>query len=173
MIAGAMGGITWLGATMIVVSDGHRGLALGLALVAGGLSGLAMTSGQAIAAAVLLAGGLSAAFLQLRRGRPGWIVMPPRSTPRLILAVVGGLLALWIGASGGGPVPAARFATLAVLFLAGARLIQGGDRGTALAAAAALALTVGGAAEGLLLPIAAALAAAGSGLIPAPVNGAG
>jgi hypothetical protein len=177
MTEGLMAGITWLGAAIIVVSDGRRGLTLGLAAVAGGLGGLALAQGRGITAAVILAGGLGAAVLQLRRGRPGWVVMPPGSTPRLILAVVGGLLALWIGATGGGPDAAPRFATLAVLFCAGARMIQGGDRGPALAAVAALALTIGAAGDssggGLLLPVAAALAAAGSGLIPAPVADAG
>lgn len=172
-----MAGITWLGAAIIVVSDGRRGLALGLGAVACGLSGLALTEGQTIAAAVILGGGLAAAVLQLRRGRPGWVVMPPDSTPRLILAVAGGLLALWIGAAGGGLHAAPRFATMAVLFLAGARMIQGRDRATALAATAAFALTIGAAGEssggGLLLPVAAALGAAASGLIPAPVTDAG
>ena len=177
MTGSVMAGITWLGAAIIVVSDGRRGLALGLGAVAGGLSGLALTEGQPIAAAVILASGLGAAALQLRRGRPGWVVMPPRSTPRLILAVAGGLLALWIGAAGGGSDATPRFATLAVLFLAGARMIQGHDRAAALAGAAALALTIGAAGEssggGFLLPVAAALAAAAFGLIPAPVTDAG
>ena len=176
MTESVMAGITWLGAAIIVVSDGRRGLALGLAAIAGGLAGLALAEGQTVVAAALLAGGLVAAVLHLRRGRPGWAVMPPRSTPRLLLAIVGGLLALWIGAAGGGSEAAPRFATLAVLFLVGPRLIQGSDRGTALAAVAALALMIGAAGESsadLLLPVAAALAAAASGLIPASVTDAG
>ena len=47
----------WLGAALIVLSEGRRGLALGMALVTMGFAVLALTSGQVEGAIALVAGG--------------------------------------------------------------------------------------------------------------------
>jgi len=100
----------------------------------------------------LLVGGAVAAAKRLRNGTPGWVLMPPGSTPRLVLCIAAALLALWLGAvvtSGSGA--SLRIAVLAVIGMTGVRVI--GDRqpdvvlsgvaGLALAAAAASSLASG------------------------------
>jgi hypothetical protein len=133
----------WLGAAMIVLADGRRALALGLALTAASFAALAWLGGDIGAAAALFAGGAVATVLRLRWGSEGWGLMPPGSTPRLILAVVAGVVALWIAASvttgAGAPL---RFATLAVLGLMGARVLGGRDPAVVLTAVAVMALAV-------------------------------
>ena len=135
--------IAWLGAAVIVLSDGRRGLALGLALIAIGFAAIAWLGGDGVAAVALLAGGAVSAAQRLRSGPGNWGMMPPGSTSRLILTLVAGLLALWIAASvtvgAGAPI---RFATLAVLSLMGARALQGQDPAVVLTAAAGLALAI-------------------------------
>jgi hypothetical protein len=115
--------------------------------------------------------------LHVRRGAPGWSVMPAGSTPRVILAAVGGLIALWIGASSGTIDTAFRVASFAVILLMGARLVQGGEQGVTLAAVAALALAVGSASTqesgGTLIPLVAATAAGACALIPTAVADGG
>ena len=136
----------WAGAATIVLSDGRRGLALGLALIAGGLAAVAWGSGDWLGGSLLLAGGAASAVLRLRSGRPGWGFMPPGSTPRLILASVGGLVALWIAASvtTGADAPL-RFASLVVIGMMGARALEGKDSAASLTSAAGLALALGAA----------------------------
>ncbi|HEV2035869.1 MAG TPA: hypothetical protein VGU71_17030 [Candidatus Dormibacteraeota bacterium] len=133
----------WLGAAMIVLADGRRALALGLALTAAAFAVLAWVGGDMRAAAALFAGGAVSAVLRLRSGSEGWGLMPPGSTPRLILAIVAGVVALWIAASvttgAGAPL---RFATLAVLGLMGARVLGGRDPAVVLTAVAGMALAV-------------------------------
>jgi hypothetical protein len=135
--------VAWLGAATIVLADGRRAFALGLALIATSFAALALVGGDILAAAALFAGGAIAAVLRLRSGSDGWGLMPPGSTPRLILAIVAGFGALWIAASvtsgAGAPL---RFATLAVLGLMGARLLEGRDPAVVLTAVAAMALAV-------------------------------
>lgn len=162
----------WLGAAMIVLSDGRRGLALGLALIAVAFAVLVWVGGDMLAAAALFAGGAVAAAQRLRSGGDGWGVMPPGSTPRLILVIVAGVLALWIAASvttgTGAPL---RFTTLAVLGLLGARVLGGRDPAVVLTAAAGVALALAmatGLAEtppGPAPYIAAALIAAGASVL--------
>ena len=168
-----MAGVTWVGAALMVVSDGRRSQALGLALVGIGLGGIVWNEGPQVAALLLAAGTILAALLHLRRGEPGWKIMPAGSTPRLILAVVGGLISLWIGASGGPTDAPFRVAIFAVILLMGARIVQGGKYSVALAAVAALAVAVGSAStaesSGVLIPIVAAIAAGASALVPAQV----
>ena len=165
---------------MIVLADGRRGLALGLALIAVAFAALAWSGGDTLAAAALFAGGVIAAVQRLRSGVDGWGLMPPGSTPRLILVIVAGVLALWIAASVttgvGAPM---RFATLAVLGLMGARALEGRDPAVVLTAVAGMALAVAMAAAlaptppGLALYVAAALIAAGaSALHVAETHGA-
>ena len=162
----------WLGAAIIVLSDGRRGLALGLGLMAVAFAALAWAGGDRLAAAATLAGGGVAAVLRLRSGIDGWGLMPPGSTPRLILVIVAGFLALWISASittgAGAPL---RFATLAVLGLTGARLLEGRDTAAVLTAVAGMALALAMAAglaataPGLAPYVAAALIAAGTSVV--------
>jgi hypothetical protein len=135
--------MAWLGAATIVLSDGRRGLALGLALIAIAFAALAWMGGDIGAAAALLAGGAAAVYQRLRSGRDDWGVMPPGSTPRLVLVIAAGFLALWFAASvttgGGAPL---RFAAPVVLGLMGARVLEGRDSAIVVTAAAGMALAV-------------------------------
>jgi hypothetical protein len=165
----------WLGGSIVMFSDGRRGLALGVAVAAAGLGVLALSAGHGAAGAALLAGGGIAAVLCLRGTPEGWGVMPAGSTPRLILCIVTGLLALWIAAviTSGGDT-GLRFAVPAVIGLAGLRVLLGAHQAAATAAASVTALALG---AGTMLaadatPIAAcaiaALVAAGLQTIPRP-----
>jgi hypothetical protein len=133
----------WLGAAMIVLSDGRRGLALGLGLTTAAFAMLVWVGGQPLAAVALLLGGAVAVVRGLQVGRQGWAMMPPRSTPRLVLAIAGGLLALWISTSvmtgSGAPL---RFAALSVLAMMGARILAEMEPAALLTALAALAMAV-------------------------------
>jgi hypothetical protein len=163
----------WLGAAIIVLADGRRGLALGLAVMAAGLAGVALAAGQQPTAVALLAGGITAAALRYRTGPEGWGLMQPGSTPRIILTIVIGLVALYITASlSNGDGAAIRFASLAAIALAGARLLQGLERAAALTAAAALVLALGagsllGPSGSLPAAVVAALITAGASALPA------
>jgi hypothetical protein len=152
----------WLGGAIIVLADGRRGLALGVAVMAAGLAGVAFAAEQRLTGGAILAGGVVAAGLRLRSGPDGWGLMQPGSTPRIILTVVIGLVALYFAASlSPGDGAAARFAPLASIALAGARLLQGTERAAALTAASALALALGaGAMLGLSDSLPAAVIAA-------------
>jgi hypothetical protein len=137
--------VAWLGATVIVLSDGRRGLALGLALTTIAFAVLAwLVGGSALAAVALLLGGAAAAAQRLRIGREGWGLMPPGSTPRLVLSIAGGFVALWISTSVmTGPGAPLRFAALSVLGLMGARVLTTtGHTDALLTALAAFALSV-------------------------------
>ena len=83
----------WAGAALIVLSDGRRGLALGLALIAPGFAVLALVAGESLAAVAILLGGAFAAVQRLRTGPDVWGLMPSGSTSRLLLSIAGGLLA--------------------------------------------------------------------------------
>jgi hypothetical protein len=134
----------WLGAAVIVLSDGRRGLALGLAMTTVAFTVLAWGDGQRLGAVALLLGGAIATIQRLRTGRDEWGMMPPGSTPRLVLAIAGGLLALWTVTSVmTGPGAPLRFAGLSVIGLMASRVVTGSDTGTVLTAVAALALSVG------------------------------
>jgi hypothetical protein len=167
-VAGAVAG--WLGATLLVVADGRRGLAAGLLVLTAGLALAAAAAGEAPAGVAALAvGGVAAAGLRLRGGRPGWGLLPPGSTPRLvgaIAALIGAALVAGFGV--GSPPGAARLGALAVVALAGGRVLTVDQRWSALGAASALAVALGtlgalgGATTALL---AAAVVAAGLGAI--------
>ncbi len=147
MVEGAGSFLAWLGASLVVLSDGRRGLALGVFLAGGGIALVALSSAGPAGALALAVGGLVAAAGRLVSGRPGWAIMPAGSTPRLVLCLAGGIAALWIGlgvTSGDGA--SLRFAVLATVGLAGARALGSADTPTVLTAAAVLALAVGGAA---------------------------
>lgn len=133
----------WLGAAMIVLSEGRRGLALGMGLVTVGFAGLALLAGQVEAAAALATGGGIAVFHRLRTGADTWGVMPSGSTARLVLAGAVGLLALWISTSVmTGPGASVRFAAVSVLGLTAARILTPSEPPAVLTALAALALAV-------------------------------
>lgn len=170
----------WLGAALIVLSDGRRGLALGLAVTTLGFAVLAWVDAGRIAAAAVLIGGAVAAVQRLRIGRDVWGVMPTGSTPRLVLSIGGGFLALWVATSVmNGPGAQVRFAALSVLGLMGARVMTASAPDAVLAALAALALSVAiasgvaGGGAGPSLYIAAALIASGVSFVNVAVkNGA-
>ncbi|HEX7198730.1 MAG TPA: hypothetical protein VF213_04615 [Dongiaceae bacterium] len=142
----AAGLAAWAGAAVIVLADGRRGLATGVGLVAVGFAALAWTAGLWLEGAILLVGGAVSVFELVRTGPKEWGLMPPGSTPRLILAVVAGILSLWVAASvATGPGAPLRFASLAVLGLMAGRLLQSQTATALLTAAAALALALAGA----------------------------
>jgi hypothetical protein len=166
---------TWCGAAVIVLSDGRRAMALGTALIAIGLAGVTLADGGGwLVVAALVLGGTAAAGLRLRSGRPGWGFMPPGSTPRLILSIAGGLVALWLATIVmSGPDPALRYAALVVLSFMAARLLESSEPSIAITAAVCIALALGAAsalapgAESLIPCMLAALIAAGASLLPA------
>jgi hypothetical protein len=168
--------LAWLGVSIIVLADGRRGLAVGLAIAAAGLAAIAWHDSDGVAALIVLAGGEAAALLRYRAGPEGWALMPPGSTPRLVLCVAGGLVALWFAASVTiGPDGATRFAALGVIGLSGARIVSSRERSSALTAVATLALAtavathLGAGSPGLLPYVIAALIAVGLWLLPARV----
>ena len=121
MIGAVSALVAWLGVSIIVLADGRRGLAVGLGTASAGLAAIAWHDGDGAAALVVLAGGVAAALLRARTGPEGWALMPPGSTPRLLLCVAGGLVALWFAASVTiGPDGATRFAALSVIGMSGA-----------------------------------------------------
>jgi hypothetical protein len=169
----------WLGASVIVLSDGRRGLALGLAVTTVAFTVLAWMDREQLGAVALLLGGGVACIQRLRTGHDVWGVMPPGSTARLVLSIGGGLLALWIATSVmTGPGAPLRFAAISVLALMTARVLGPADRATLLTALAALAMSVALAAgiadtrPGPAPYIAAALLAAGISVVRVESNAA-
>lgn len=143
MIEGAAAFVAWLGASLVVLSEGRRGLSAGVAVAAAGLAGVAFEAAGPLAAASLLAGGLLAAALRWRSGPPGWNVMPPGSTGWLILCIASAIFGLWIAAAvmtgqGGG----LRFAALVIVVMMGSRLLSGRGGAATLSAAATIALAI-------------------------------
>jgi hypothetical protein len=135
--------IAWMGASLIVLADGRRGLALGAALATAGISVIAFSTAGPIAGA-LAVGGALAALGRLRSGPAGWRIMPPGSTPRLVLCIAAGLLALWVGAAvTTGPGSPLRFTVLLVAGLTGARVLGSEERSVLLTATSVLALAIG------------------------------
>jgi hypothetical protein len=143
-VAEAAGGfLAWLGASFVVLSDGRRGLALGTFLAAAGIALVSFSTAGALGSTALALGGVVAGAGRLRSGRPGWAIMPAGSTPRLVLCVAGGLLALWVGLSVmTGDDGGLRFAVMSVIGLAGARALGSDDNAALLASAALVALAV-------------------------------
>ena len=167
----------WLGAAVIVLSDGRRGLALGLATITAAFTVLAWLGGEHFAASTLLLGGAVACVQRMRTGPDVWGVMPPGSTARLVLSIGGGLLALWIATSVmTGPGAPLRFAALSVLGLMVARVLGQAERTAVLTALAALALSlamaagIADASPGPAPYIVAALIAAGTSLVRLEAN---
>jgi len=136
--------LAWLGVSLLTLSEGRRGLALGLALAGLGLAAGAVAAGRdPLAAAILAAGGAGAAAGRLRGGG-GWGLLPPGSTPRLIAAIVLPVVAALVaGPVVETPAGAALLGALVVALGATGHLLTVARRGRALAAAAALALALG------------------------------
>jgi hypothetical protein len=135
--------VAWLGAALLVLSEGRRSLALGMALITVGFAVLAQSGGGALAASAMLAGGGIAAGRRFRSGPDVWGFMPSGSTARVVLAAAIGLLALWISTSvTTGPGASIRFAALSVLGLMAARVLTPSEPPAVLTALAALALSV-------------------------------
>lgn len=146
VIEATAAGLAWLGASILVLADGRRGLALGLALLTVAFTVLAVANGLPVGGAAVAGGGGMASWLCWRSGTPGWGIMPAGSTPRVVLCVGAGLLALWVAAAViNGPGAPLRFAVLVVLGLAGARILGAGEISVALVGIAALALALGAA----------------------------
>jgi len=137
--------LAWLGTAIVAVSDGRRGFALGLSLTGIGLAGVALLAGDPPAAVALLAsGGLGAAAFRLRDGPSGWGILPPGSTPRIILSLLALAAGAFVGVSlTGGPGALGRVAPLAVCGLGIARLVSADRRVAAVAAASAMSLGLG------------------------------
>jgi hypothetical protein len=153
----------WLGASALVLADGRRGHALGLALIAIALAVLTWPAGMAFGAIAIAAGGLAGAVRCWRSGPSTWGIMPPGSTPRLVMCIASGLLAVWLALSvTTGAGASLRFAVLVVLGLMGGRILMSREALTVMTAVAAFALALG-AAPGL--------AAGSPGPVPAIVAG--
>lgn len=165
--------VVWLGSSLVVLGDGRRGLALGVAVAASGLAMLAWQTAGPAPAAALAVGGVLAAVGRLRSGAAGWQVMPAGSTPRIVLCIAVALLTLWVAlAITSGPGAGLRFAVIVSMGLAAARVLWSDEPPVELAAAAVLALAVGAAsAVGSGSPdvwpfVAGAIVSAGVGWIP-------
>lgn len=164
---------SWLGASIIVLADGRRALALGLALVAGGLGALAWPGAGPVPALALLVGGAVCAIRLLATGPQDWAMMPAGSTPRLILTIVAAVIGLWFALSvTTGSDASFRFAELAVIILLGARTLHASGNDVLLASVGGLALAAG-AASGFASPslgpapyIVAAVVAGTTALLP-------
>ncbi len=155
--------VAWLGAALVVLADGRRGLALGLSLLTIGLAVLTWPAGMAVGSVAVGVGGVIAAIQCWRSGPAGWGIMPAGSTPRLILCIASGLLAFWLAASvTTGPAGSLRFTFIVVPGLMGARILMSRDVPIVLTAVAAMALA---------LAAASGLAAESPGPIPAIVGG--
>jgi hypothetical protein len=137
--AAAVGG---LGGAMLVLAEGRRALATGLLLVAAGL--VAELNGLPAGQAAVGVAGLGAAALRLRSGRPGWDMIPPGSTPRVLLTFVTAIVGAFVAGSmlqRPGTIPM-RAALVVIGTLAAARLLSTQRRDAALAAGAALCLVL-------------------------------
>ena len=155
--------VAWLGAAIVVLADGRRGLALGLALLTITLAVLTWPAGMAVGSVAIGVGGLIAAVQCWRSGPAEWGIMPAGSTPRLILCIGSGLLAFWLAASvTTGPDASLRFAVLVVPGLMGARILMSRDVPVVLAGIAGLALA---------LAAGAGIATGSPGPVPAIVGG--
>ena len=135
--------IALLGMSLVVLADGRRGLALGVALAAAGLAVIVSQGVGPVGAGALGVGGAAATARRLTDGPGGWRVMPPGSTPRLVLCVAAAILALWIAFSvttGGGA--ALRFAVMTTLGLSVARVLSSDEPSILLTALAVIALGI-------------------------------
>jgi len=147
LIDPAAGIAVWLGVSMLVVADGRRAIAAGVALATLGMSVLTLVTAGPLAAAALAAGGGVAAARRFASGPAGWDILPSGSTPRLVLCIATAIVAFWIAAGlTEGPVASLRFAVMVAVALAAARALWTNDESVLLTAVAVLALAVASAA---------------------------
>jgi hypothetical protein len=172
-VSAAAAFIAWVGAALLVLSEGRRALALAMALITVGFAVLALAGVGPLAASAILVGGGFAAGRRLRSGPDVWGVMPTGSTARVVLAVAVGLVALWISTSvTTGPGAPLRFAALSVLGLMAARMLTPSEPPAVVTALAAIALSVAASAgvaatsPGPAVYVLAAMVAVGISLIP-------
>lgn len=133
--------MVWLGASLVVVADGRRGLAAGTVLSALGLAALALVTAGPFAAAAIAAGGLVAGARRAVSGPAGWEILAPGSTPRLVLCIATALVAFWIaGAVTSGPVASLRFALMTGITLSAARVLSTAEPAAQVSAVAIVAL---------------------------------
>ncbi|MDQ6748529.1 MAG: hypothetical protein M3010_10570 [Candidatus Dormibacteraeota bacterium] len=147
-ILGLLGiSLSWLGAGLFVLSDGRRGIAAGIFIAAVGLGLTQEADQRPLAGLIVTAGGVLGALAALGgEDRPGWGVLPAGSTSRIVLSVVLGAAALWLG-SGLLTVPGGwqvRAAASIVMALAGARALVGTQISVAMGAASLVVLAAGG-----------------------------
>ena len=143
MVEAGAGIVAWLGASLVVLGDGRRGLAAGIALAAAGLGAIAWVDAGPIAAAAIAVGGSVATAGRLRTGAAGWRIMPPGSTPRLVLCIAVGLVGLWLAfAITTGAGAGTRFAALTCLVLPPARILWSDETPVQITATGVLALAV-------------------------------
>src|SRR5438477_2880206 len=159
--------------SLIVLADGRRSLALGAALATAGVALVVFQGAGLIDAGALALGGAVMFVRRLSNGPGGWQLMPPGSTPRLVLCIAGGLVALRIAFSvTTGAGAALRFAVMTVIGLAGAKVLATDEPSGVLTAVGPLALAIaaiggmGDAWQGPWPYVAAALVAAGTGWVP-------
>lgn len=133
----------WLGASLVVVADGRRGLAAGIALSTLGLAVLALITVGAGAAAAIAVGGAVAAGRRSVSGPAGWEILAPGSTPRLVLCIAAALIAFWVAdAVTTGPVASLRFAVITGIALSAVRVLSTSEPSAQLSAVAIVALCV-------------------------------
>lgn len=154
--------LVWFGAALVVLGDGRRGLALGLALLGTGFGVLEWASGQPVGAVAIVAGGLVGSARCWGSGAT-WGLMPAGSTPRLVLCVASALVASWVAAAvttgAGGQL---RFAVLVALGLTVARVLESRENAVVLTSVACFALA---------LAAAPSLSATSPGPVPAIIGG--
>ena len=175
ILAGVGIALVWLGASVLVLSDARRGIAVGLLLASAGL-GLAVSAQDGPAdGGILFAGGLLAVAAGLRGNRRrGWGLLQGPSTPRVVLCVVVGGAGLWLGL-GMIDTPGqaeARAAATVMIALGAGRLFGEREARSGLAAASLVALGTGALAamssQTPLAALAGALAAVALNLLPTP-----
>lgn len=147
--------LAWVGPSLLVLSHGRRGMALGLVVTGGAMALTAYGAGRTPDAVLLAAGGAVAAILRLRDGDRGWGVMPRGATPRLVLCLVT-LIAVLLIATSIKDMPTALVATLFASILTACRVLGADRPSVALAATSGLALALAGMGTS---PVAAAAAA--------------
>jgi hypothetical protein len=133
----------WLGASLVVVADGRRGQAAGIAVATVGMAVLTFVTAGGVAAGALAIGGGVAAARRSVSGPAGWDILPPGSTPRLVLCIATAIVAFWVAAGvTSGPVASLRFAIMVGVALSAARVLSSTERSALLTALALLAITV-------------------------------
>jgi hypothetical protein len=147
LIPPAAGILVWLGASLVVLSDGRKGLAVGIALTTVGLATFALVLAGPLAAVALVLGGAVAAARRYVTGAAGWAILPPGSTPRLVLCVATAVIAFWFAAGvTSGSYASLRFGVIVGAVLSAARVLSTSEQTVLLSAVTVLALSVASAA---------------------------